>query len=109
LSLHIAALIAIVGAQVWLYPALATAIFGMTGGTTGPGSSMGYFRDHYVLAAAILFVLAAATAFGLAARVGAPVLRRVVIVGWILNIVALVGSSLWYFHAVQAAAGAGGP
>jgi len=89
--------------EVYYYPALATAVDGLMGGTDGPGSSIGYFRDFYVLPAGIALGLVAAVLLGLAAKRSRSVLHRAAVIVWIVNLIALVTSSVWYFHAIRAA------
>ncbi len=87
----------------YYYPALATAIDGLMGGTDGPGSSIGYFRDFYVLPAGIALGIGAAVVLGLAAKRSHSALHRAVFTVWIFNLIAFVTSSVWYFHAIHAA------
>ena len=87
----------------YFYPALATAVDGLLGGTDGPGSSIGYFRDFYVLPAGIALGRVAAVVLGLAAKRSPSALHRAAFTGWIVNLIVFVASSVWYFHAIHAA------
>ena len=85
------------------YPELAIHVDQFIGGRGGSGSSLGYFRDFYVLPGALTFLLVSAAALAFSARRG----RRAVLAGgaiaWIVLLIALVGSVEWYYRAVRAA------
>ena len=103
LLLNILAVAAIVALEVRLYPAAASAVDRLLGGDGSPGSSIGYFRDLYVLPAGIVFTALAITSLAFAARRGQGVFYRVVIGSWLLNLIAIFISSLWYFQTIRAA------
>jgi hypothetical protein len=88
--------------EVIYFPDLATAIYSLTGGEGGPGSSIGYFRDTYVLAGAIAFLLITGAIFWIVAGRSRR-LRPTIVIACIVNMALLTASSLWYFHAVRAA------
>ncbi len=85
------------------YPALATLAYGILGDEVAPGSSMGYFRDHYVLPGSIVLAACSLAALAIAASRSHTALHRVVIAAWTLIAAALLGSSIWYFRTLHAA------
>jgi hypothetical protein len=91
--------------SVLAYPELAIRIDQLVGGRDGSGSSLGYFRDFYLLPAALVFLLLCSVAFSLAARRGRRALLTVVVMAWLILLAALVGSVEWYYSTVRAASG----
>ena len=98
---HLLILTAITVAEVVYYPYIAEAINDVAGGHGSAGSSIGYFRVTYVLGGAIGFLLVASLLLWAFARFNR--IRAAATLAWILNATLLIGSSLWYFHAVRAA------
>jgi hypothetical protein len=98
---HLQALTVVTILEVIFYPSIAETIHGLVGGQGGAGSSIGYFRDTYVLGGAIVFVAAASLLLWVLARANRPGIGATM--AWALNVVMLVASSLWYFHAIRAA------
>jgi|KBSMisStandDraft_5_1062788.scaffolds.fasta_scaffold1358886_1 hypothetical protein len=88
-------------AEVVYYPNIAEAINDLVGGQGSAGSSIGYFRATYVLTGAVGFLLVAGLLLWASARSNRT--RAAAILAWIFNATLLIGSSLWYFHAVRAA------
>ena len=105
LLINLSILAATIALEIHFYPALATIVDGLFGGQTGPGSSMGYFRDHYVLPAGIGFAVLAMTGLSLAASRSHKSLHWASVVVFIANLAAILLSSNWYFHTTRAAAG----
>lgn len=105
LLVHLLAVVVVVALEIWFYPVVSTATDGLLGGEGGPGSSIGYFRDHYVFPAGIVFAALAIASLGLAARRGRGFFHRVAVGLWLLNLAAIFASSIWYFHTIRAAGG----
>ncbi len=64
---------------------------------------MGYFRYFYVLPAGLAFGAFAGFGLVLMARRGRRSLDRAAVAVWVLNLAALVVSSIWYFHSIREA------
>ncbi len=71
-------------------------------------SALGYFRDHYVVPGGVVLIAMTIVGLTLAARRSDSALLRAAISLWVVNLAALVLSSVWYFHAVRAASRYGG-
>lgn len=85
------------------YPELAIRIDELIGGAGGSGSSLGYFRNFYVLPGSLVFLAVNGVALSLAARRGHRALLVTTLVAWGVLLVGLVGSVEWYYRAVRAA------
>jgi len=94
--------------EVIYYPDIATTIYSLFGGHGGPGSSIGYFRDIYVLAGAVGFALLAGIALW-TTRKSHWHSRLATILAWVTNLTFLTASVLWYFHSIGTASRYGGP
>jgi hypothetical protein len=105
LLIHLCILVAAIALEIHFYPSLATFVDGLFGGQGGPGSSMGYFRDHYVLPAGFAFAVLAITGLSLAASRSHKSLHRASVIVCIANLAAILVSSTWYFYTTRAAAG----
>jgi hypothetical protein len=88
-----------------VYPALAVRVDALVGGRGGSGSSLGYYRDLYVLPAALSFIVVSAAGTTLAARRGRRSLLIVAAGAWLLLLIGLVASVEWYYGAVRSASG----
>ena len=94
--------------SVALYPELAIRVEALVrdrDGSASSASSLGYYRDFYVLPAALSFVIVSAAGIALAARRGRRVLRIVAAAAWIVLLAGIIGSVAWYFSAVRGASG----
>jgi hypothetical protein len=85
------------------YPPLAIRIDELIGGAGGSGSSLGYFRNFYVLPGALVFLVVSGVVLSLAARRGHRALLATTVAVWSVLLVGLLGSVEWYYHAVRAA------
>jgi len=85
------------------YPELAIRLEELIGGAGGSGSSLGYFRNFYVLPAALIFLLVSSVAISLAARRGQRALLATAVLAWAVLLGAVVGSVEWYYSSVRAA------
>ena len=85
------------------YPPLAIQIDELIGGVGGSGSSLGYFRNFYVLPGALVFLVVSGVVVSLSARRGNRALLAATFAVWGVFLVGLVGSVEWYYHAVRAA------
>jgi hypothetical protein len=88
------------------YPDLSYAINKVIGDRQAPGSSMGYFRDVYVLRGVAAFLLLSLGVLALAAKAAHRSLHVAFVGLFGLGIVMVVWSSLWYFRSIAAASGA---
>jgi hypothetical protein len=91
-----------------LYPDVAIRVHALvreSGRSAGSASSLGYYRDFYVLPAALSFVIVSGAGIALAARRGRRVVRIVAAAAWIALLAGIVGSVEWYFSAVRGASG----
>lgn len=91
------------------YPGLSYAINKAIGDGQAPGSSMGYFRDVYVLRGVAVFLLLSLGILALTTKAGHRILHTAFVGLLILAFVLLVSSSLWYFRSIAAASGAVSP
>jgi hypothetical protein len=100
--LNVIALVVITALEVLFYPYIAESVHGLAGGTRGADSSIGYFRDVYVAAGAVLYILTLIASVWAASRTRRFV-PHILIGAWIVNVALVIGSALWYFNAVRTA------
>jgi len=98
----VGALVLVTICEVVFYPFLAEWAHDLFGGQEAAGSSIGYFRDFYVAPGAVVFLVAFLFTAWLTSRTGRWLVPAL-IGAWILNVVLLFASSLWYFHAIHRA------
>jgi len=103
LLFHLLVLIAAIALEIRFYPTAASAIDGVLGGGGGEDGALGYFRDHYVMPAGVALMVLAIAGLSVAAARSDRALHRLAVVFWVVNLIALFLSSVWYFHAVRAA------
>ena len=101
-ALHLVALWLAICLEVAYFPAVATTLYNLAGGAGGPGSSIGFFRDRYVLPWGIGLGVALTLALLVCAR-NTRVYRRVWFLAWLVDFVAVTASSAWYFRVIRAA------
>src|SRR4051812_4893674 len=97
------ALFAATALSVIYYPELAIRIDELIGGAGGSGSSLGYFRNFYVLPGALVFLLVSSVTVSLAARRGQRTLLAAAVLAWAVLLIGVVGSVEWYYSSVRAA------
>ena len=97
------ALFAATALSVAVYPELAIQIDAWIGGSGGSGSSLGYYRDFYVLPGALTFLVLTGVALAFGARRGRRSLVVVAVAAWLVLLTAVVVSVEWYYRAVRAA------
>jgi cytochrome bd-type quinol oxidase subunit 2 len=108
-SLWIGLLILLVAVEVASYYEIATRANDVVGKRTDPDSSMGYFRDHYFVPMALLFIVVSILVLGWASRRGHGRLHLALGLLLALNVIMVVGSAIWYFRTIDAAASATSP
>ena len=105
-SLWIGLLIVVVAVEIASYYEIATWANDVLGRRTDPDSSMGYFRDHYFVPMAVVFIVVSIFVLVWAGRRGHRPLHLALGLLLVLNVLMVGGSAIWYFRTIDAAASA---